>query len=836
MLKRVLRGGLVTGTIAALSLVPAAASFALPAPPAGTITTVMGTGRFNGDNRGATSASLALPFGQNFQTSTGLGATIDIAGFNPAGITVDHNGYLYIADRNNNRIRRVTPGVDGTLRTGTITTVAGTGASGFSGDGGQATAAALNAPSDVVVAPDGTMYIADLSNRRVRKVTPQGVISTYAGNGLDRIGPDGVMASQASIREPTQLALGPDGSLYITDRPGNQIRKVAPDGTIAVFAGRGTGGGNAGEGERAQDATLDGPVGIAVLPSGEVVFADRNNQRIKIVDSAGNLFTIAGAGRSGDGQTATDTRFGEFEPNFTARLNDNCSGLGVAPALPCATANRDTPAARFDRPLGVATAADGSIYIADQNNHLVRRLAPESVINEVFNLPGSGRPGQELREFSDAANRTIYRIYTVSGVRIAPGAKSPGDFGGFLAGDSGSSDGQRALSTAMRYPSDVAVAGNGDLYILDQGNQRVLWVPGPNNINALNFRVAGPFVGNSGAPLSTQLMNPRHILPAPDGSLYVADSDRSVVRRINPDGGFADVVAGTGYRAGTFDDDTGPATSIPLGWPTGLALGPDGSLYIADRGRHMIFRLQDGQITRVAGTGRADFLLPSGYSPEGRPARDEPLYSPGGVAIAPDGTMYIADTLNSRVRRVDTGGNIFTIAGTGAYGYNGDDKAGTSTQLFQPSEVKLGPDGAVYFADTGNAVIRKWTPTTGVVSIVAGTGGQGGFGGDGGAATAALLNNPDGFAFGPDGSLYISDTTNNRVRKVAPDGKISTVAGSGTAGETGDGAAATAARLRGPRGVGVDAQGNLFIADTENNRIRMVAPGGEAPTASAASR
>jgi sugar lactone lactonase YvrE len=205
------------------------------------------------------------------------------------------------------------------------------------------------------------------------------------------------------------------------------------------------------------------------------------------------------------------------------------------------------------------------------------------------------------------------------------------------------------------------------------------------------------------------------------------------------------------------------------------------------------------------------------------------------VAVAPDGTVYIADTLNSRLRRVDTGGNIFTIAGTGAYGYNGDNKAGTGTQLFQPSEVKVGPDGAVYFADTGNAVIRKWTPTTGVVSIVAGTGGRGGFAGDGGAATAAQLNNPDGFAFAPDGSMYIADTTNNRVRKVTPDGNISTVVGTGTAGETGDGGAATAALLRGPRSVSVDAQGNLFVADTENNRLRMVAPGA-APTTSAASR
>ena len=145
-LTRVLRGTVAAGVVVGLGLLPAVGALALPPPSAGTITTVMGLGRFNGDNRRANTATLALPFGQNFQTGTGLGATIDIAGFNPAGIAVDGNGNLYIADRNNNRVRKVTPGTDGTLRTGNITTVAGTGSAGFSGDGAQATAAAPTPP------------------------------------------------------------------------------------------------------------------------------------------------------------------------------------------------------------------------------------------------------------------------------------------------------------------------------------------------------------------------------------------------------------------------------------------------------------------------------------------------------------------------------------------------------------------------------------------------------------------------------------------------------------------------------------------------------------------
>ncbi|MEJ7664500.1 MAG: hypothetical protein WKG07_35800 [Hymenobacter sp.] len=412
-------------------------------PAAGTITTVAGLGRFNGDNRPATSATLAVPFGQNFQTSAALGGVIDIAGFNPAGIGIDSQGNLYIADRNNHRVRRVSPGSDGTLRTGTITTVAGTGASGASGDGGPATAATLNQPSDVVAAPDGTLYISDLGQpaRPARGSQRDDLhLRRRRLRRRDRIGGDGGPATQAAIRRAHPSRPRPRREPLHHRSPGQPGaqggRRTAPSPSSPAVAPAAATSASSASGRT--DATLDGPVGIAVLPTGEVVFSDRNNQRIRLVDTSGTLFTIAGTGRTGDGQTATDTRYGEFEPNFTASLNDNCSGLGIAPP-PCLRHGQPRRPQRPLRPSPGRRRRPGREHLHRRSARSRRppRLASRDVLNRVFNFPGENRSGQELTDFKDAINRTIYRIYTVAGVRFQPGAKTPGDFGGFLPGDSG---------------------------------------------------------------------------------------------------------------------------------------------------------------------------------------------------------------------------------------------------------------------------------------------------------------------------------------------------------------------------------------------------------------
>jgi uncharacterized protein (TIGR03437 family) len=279
-------------------------------------------------------------------------------------------------------------------------------------------------------------------------------------------------------------------------------------------------------------------------------------------------------------------------------------------------------------------------------------------------------------------------------------------------------------------------------------------------------------------------------------------------------------VAGTGTPGYTGDGSA--ANAAQVNGPFSAALDSSGNLYIADQFNHAIRKVDtSGNISTVAGNGTA------GYTGDGGAATSANLNDPQGVIVDSSGNIYIADTNNNAVRKV-SGGKITTIVGspTGSAGNSGDGGPGTSAQVFHPSALALDSAGNLLIADTSNELIRKLNLSTAIISTLAGQGNNPGFGGDGGLASRAQFSNPSGLAFDAAGNLYIADTTNNRVRMIAPNGIISTVAGSSSSGYAGDGAAATKARLNSPKGIVVDAAGNLFIADTFNNRIRVVTPCG----------
>ena len=230
-------------------------------------------------------------------------------------------------------------------------------------------------------------------------------------------------------------------------------------------------------------------------------------------------------------------------------------------------------------------------------------------------------------------------------------------------------------------------------------------------------------------------------------------------------------VAGTGPKGR--GGDGGAATEAMLNIPRDIAIGPDGSIYLSDTANWLIRRVgPGGVITTVAGIG-SDEDGYGGFSGDGGPALEAELNLPGGIAVGPDGSIYIADTGNHRIRRIDRNGIITTVAGDGSYRHSGDGKPAVDASLNSPSDVAVGPDGSLYIADTENSRIRRVSPT-GIITTVAGNGPRG-FSGDGGPATKAQLNLPRGIAIGSDGCLYIADTINHRIRRVGTDGIITTV-------------------------------------------------------------
>jgi RHS repeat-associated protein len=319
--------------------------------------------------------------------------------------------------------------------------------------------------------------------------------------------------------------------------------------------------------------------------------------------------------------------------------------------------------------------------------------------------------------------------------------------------------------------------------------------------------------GDSGPAVNARLYYPTGIASGPDGSIYIADLNNDRIRRVGPDG-IITTVAGTGTRG--FSGDGGPATEAELFGPRGAAVGPDGSVFIADTGNNRIRRVgPDGTITTVAGTGT------NGYSGDGGPATEAQLYGPSDVAIGADGSIYIADTITDRIRYVGPDGIITTVAGNGeTYGDLGDGGPATDARLYLPHGVAVAPDGSIYIADTQNDRIRHVRPD-GIITTVAGTGTRG-YSGNGGPATEAQLNLPSGVAVGSNGSLLVADTQNDRVRRVGPDGIITLVAGIGTGGFSGDGGPPTEAELYDPYDVAIGPDGTLYIADRNNNRIRSI--------------
>ncbi|HXB39478.1 MAG TPA: T9SS type A sorting domain-containing protein [Bacteroidia bacterium] len=326
----------------------------------------------------------------------------------------------------------------------------------------------------------------------------------------------------------------------------------------------------------------------------------------------------------------------------------------------------------------------------------------------------------------------------------------------------------------------------------------------------------GSYTGDNGPATSATLFQPSRVTFDAAGNLYIADNLNNVIRKINTSGTIT-TVAGTGTAG--YSGDSGLATSATLSSPWDIDVDASNNLYIADASNNVIRRVDGitGIITTVVGTGAA------GYTGDNGPAKSATLSFCSGLAIDGSGNMFIADANNNVIRKVNAStGIITTIAGNGTQGYTGDNGPAISAKLAYPVSMSIDANGNLYFADEVNSVIRKIN-TSGIITTIAGTGAIG-FSGDNGPATSAVLNYPWDAVADAAGNVYIADWQNSRIRKINTSGIITTYAGSSSAGYSGDNGPATSAKLTGPTGVCLDNSGNLIIADWYNNVVRKVSP------------
>lgn len=639
------------------------------------------------------------------------------AAFPDAGwVATDGAGNAYFSDCQLNAVLRVDP-------SGALTRVAGTGTGGFSGDNGPAVNAQLSSPFGVAIDASENLYIVDGWNSRVRRVSPGGTITTVAGGGTNQ--GDGGPATSAAMSSPSGVAVDASGNLFIADRAGT-IRKVNTSGIITTVASNGTAG-YSGDNGPATNAQLNVPLGVAVDASGNLFIADSFIERIRKVTPGGIITTVAGigvAGYSGDGGPATD--------------------------------------AELSFPDALALDSAGDLYISDSDNNRIRRVS------------------------------SVGTITTVAGT---------GSFG--FSGDGG-----EATAARLETPDGVAADPFGNLYISD-GNGRLRKV----SAGIINT-VAGGGPENAAAAPFAMFFETDGIAKDNSGNVYVSDRLNNRVRMIAPSGSIS-TVAGTGISG--YSGDNGPATAAQLNDPTGLTVDSNGALYIADSGSSLIRKVAGETITTEAGS------YPGCGNPgDGGLATSAQLCSPSAVATDPQGNLYIADGQNPRIREVFPVGLITTVAGNGAAGYSGDNGPAIRAQLDGPTGVAMDTSGNLYIADTINNRVRK-VSSNGTITTIAGTG-TSGFSGDGGPATAALLFSPEAVAVDLTGNVYIADSANRRIRLVAG-GIITTIAGGAYTG-FGDGDPAYGANLFAPSAVLVDTSGNIYVADTANHLVRLLTPEG----------
>ncbi len=746
----------------------------------------------------------------------------------PGNTALDTSGAVYLSNPLSNVIlKRNVSSADAAIFAGQA---------GVSGRlDGLRTQAQFSGPTAVAIdnRPTGGIYVADTLNHSVRKVGFNNQVTTVLGKGSPGVNTSDLTDfEQSAFNNPQGIAADSGGNLYIADTGNNAIyyadfttRKVRLLAGLPTMAGKADGKG--------RTALFNRPTAISVQ-SGFTSFFNTQQQQVLLVADTGN--NVIRAVRF-DGTVTTIGKIASTSTNFQS-IETNQSSNEIT----------------FDTPTSISIDDLGNIYVVDRLG--VKVITTKDQTRQVISLAQVGNASfnqavsvtvqgnaSYVLDANSTSDADAVSVVTVGSPQIMSLSRNLD----FLAG------GSEVVITGKNFaPESVVILGDKIVNAIVESATRIRLLqvpsqkaPGKRTLSVLTrggvaqseFKVLSPafsllstgqittiaggipFLGDGGLATNAIFSTPQGMAMDGAGNLYIADAANNRIRRIDSSGV---VVTIAGNGAASFSGDGGMAISASLNLPRNIAFDGAGNLYIVDSGNNRVRRVDtNGIITTVAGTGNSD------YNGDGILATNANLnfntFLGGGVAVDNVGNIFIAEGANQRVRRVDAKTKLITtVAGNGQIGFSGDGGLATNARLFTPSALAVDNSNNLFISDSDNSRVRQVNLTTGVITTVAGNGTTA-FSGDGGLATNAGLDSPFGLVLDGTGNLFIADIFNNRIRRVDAQTKIiTTVAGNGIASFSGDGGLAIGASLNVPIGLVIDGSGDLIIADQTNHRIRRV--------------
>lgn len=603
-------------------------------------------------------------------------------------------------------------------------------------------------------------------------------VSTVAGNGI--AGYADAIGTAAKLNFPYSVATDTSGNVIIADTYNNRIRKINVAGVVSTIAGSGTPGYLDGIGSGAQ---FNAPSGVATDVAGNIYVADKNNHLIRKITPDGTVSTLAGG----------------------AGMPGNTEGPGIA--------------ARFNFPIGVAVDLSGNIVVADSANHKIRSVSPTGFVNT---LAGNGTKGTtngpaSFSQFNGPTGVTADvsgNVYVADAGnhkirKIAGGLVSTLTGGGSAGAASGFADGS-ATDARFNNPTGVVADGAGNIYVADKFNNSIRQINTAGAVTTLSGNGTVGFV--DGVVSVARFNSPAGIAMDARGRIFVADQTNQRIRRIAPRVVTVSTFAGNGV-AGRVN---GIGAAAQFSYPIGLCATAT-NLLVAEAGNHDVRMISysNSEVSTVVGfTG--GFGYRNGFF------QGALFNAPTGVTFVPSSSaLFITDLYNNSIRE-KLGFYVYGYAGSTSPGYA--DGQYSNARFNNPTGITSDASGNLYVADWGNHRIRKISPS-GFVSTLAG-GGVAGFAD--GQGTAAKFNGPYSVAVDANGNVYVAEIYNSRIRKISPSGMVSTLAGNGTPGFANG--TSTSAQFNWPYGVAVDAAGTVYVADFNNHAVRMITASGEVST------